>query len=63
MTEKTIIANVTATKARRAVRKLRHFGMLAYYDKENRALVGYVTKYGEQSTRNHMAAALESFTD
>ena len=37
MTEKTIIANVTATQGASRSSHKRHFGMLAYYDKENRA--------------------------
>ena len=56
--EKTLIVNVPTTKGRKAVRKLRAFGILATYDIATSTLTAFVTKYGEQSTRDRMVAAL-----
>lgn len=63
MAEKTVISNVCATKAHRAVRKLRRYGILSYWDRDNRALVIYVAKCGERICRQYAYAALESRTD
>lgn len=60
VTEKTSIADVSKTKAHRAARRLRNFGILAYWDKETSALVAYVTKHGEDATRKAMYRALET---
>ena len=51
MTEKTVFPGVAKTKAHAVARKLRAFGILAYWDKEAVALVVYVTKHGEAATR------------
>lgn len=52
VTDKVAIPNISATRARRAARKLRNFGVLAHFDAAERALVVFVTKQGEDWTRN-----------
>jgi hypothetical protein len=49
----------TATKARRAARRLRHFGIIAYFDAAEKRLTAYVLDQGETVTRNAMLRALD----
>lgn len=56
----TTAIETTKTKALRATRRLRRFGILSYWDAANWSLVAYVTKHGEASTRKAMFRALET---
>jgi uncharacterized protein YlbG (UPF0298 family) len=59
VTERTSIIT-TKTKALRATRRLRRFGILSYWDQASTSLVAYVNKHGEASNRKAMFRALET---
>ena len=54
----TIIFTVSKTRAAKAARKLRNFGVLSKY--ESGSLVVFVTKHGEETTRKIVHRALET---
>ena len=56
----TTAIETTKTKALRAARRLRRYGILSHWRQEEKALVAYVTKHGEASTRAAMFRALET---
>ena len=59
----TTLMYTTAAKGRAAVRRLRKFGVLSYWDAENRALVAYVTKFGIEPTRASMRRAIDPLAE
>lgn len=63
MTDRTIIANVSATKGKRAVRKLARYGILSKFDADTKSLTVLITTAGERVCRDYAYAALESTTE